>query len=574
MAAQWPRWERLLTQAEQTAAAHEAGRQAVGATRQAADQAGQRASDAMAALTESANTLAQLETARQAAMAALEGFDAAAIATERQALDQRRERLTLAERVWTELHEARAARHTLARDVDHADTARAGAQQLLDEARRVGPAWEAVAAQAERSLAAAELACAASVEQLRATLAEDAPCPVCGATEHPYTHQDTHLHAMLAGLRGEVERARADLRANQSQQAAQEAALRSACERLAGLAQQREALEARIVALTASWDGAPLEAQSADWFAAQRESMRADIDALALREAAWRKASGARDAAQREVDQAQANRTRLQQAADAEREAHARLQAELQQHTLRLEANSTQLDALLAELDAVLSGACSDGWQAQWQRDPAIWRQTRAAEAAQWREQTELHVRATAARATMELELSALTERIAHIDKSGAAHAAEHARLETELARMRTERAALWQGRPTREIERELGLALSSAREQLAARQLAASEAAQAETRARTALAQLSERIAELDGAGSTAATALADWLEDYRRNADDLDPVADSAELAQLLAVGATWLAQERGALGALDAQVASCEAVLAERRAQRAIL
>ncbi|MDT0131552.1 hypothetical protein FPK48_32850, partial [Acinetobacter baumannii] len=80
--------------------------------------------------------------------------------------------------------------------------------------------------------------------------------------------------------------------------------------------------------------------------------------------------------------------------------------------------------------------------------------------------------------------------------------------------------------------------AVSGAREQVAARQQSANDAAQAETRARTALAQLSERILELDGAGAAASAALADWLDDYRRQADGLDDIGDTDELARLLQV------------------------------------
>ena len=89
---------------------------------------------------------------------------------------------------------------------------------------------------------------------------------------------------------------------------------------------------------------------------------------------------------------------------------------------------------------------------------------------------------------------------------------------------------------------------------------------------ARAALAGLVERVAQLDSAGAAAATALADWLEDYRRDLDGLDDVAHLDELARLLQVGAAWLAQERTALNAIETGVGQATAILNERRAQRA--
>ncbi|OON62327.1 exonuclease SbcC [Massilia sp. KIM] len=577
MASQWPRWERLLVQAGEAAAGLQGSQEALAHTRRGALDAGERATAAAAALSRALESVSAQEAARAAATAALESFDGAALARERQQLEQRRERLLQAQHTWTELAAARASLGALARELDHADTARATAERELLALGAAAPALEAAMTQSERSLAAAELACAASVEQLRAALADDAPCPVCGGLDHPYRHQDAQLHAMLSGLRAEVERCRGAVRANGAAQATQDAILGSARERLAALAQQRGALDGRIAALADEWEQhpaaleAPAEAEREAWFADARAALREAAEELVRGEQAMRQAAAARDAAQAELDKAQAARQRLQAALDAERETSARLAADLQAQSARLEAASGQLDTLLAELDPVLADACGDGWQAAWRREPAAWRAARALEAAQWAEQTGLQTRSAAAIATLDTELAAAQERIAQIDRGGAQVAAECQRIGDELARMRAERGALWQGRAALEVERELGAALAAARERLAARQGAANEAAQAETRARAALGQLAQRIAELDGAGAQAAAALADWLEDYRRHADGLDAVEDGAALAQLLNVGAAWLAQERAALGALEAAVTGATVVLGERRAQR---
>ena len=583
MAAQWQRWDKLLAQAAQSVTLDAgAATQLATASRQAQEAAAHEGAAGLA-LADAAARLDTLDAARREAMAALDAGDPQALDHERQALDARRERLASAEKAWTALVTTRQEHADTAGELDRIDTARAAAGRLLDEARAAAPALMAAMQQAEKSLGAAELACAASVEQLRATLSDDNPCPVCGSHQHPYRDvgRGDMLHKMLAGLRAEVADCRARVRDNEAVQAAQAATLAASSERLAGLQRERSTLRKVLDELEAEWTAQPLAAEApadalrAAWFGEARETLRDAVAALDNRVTALRRAAQARDAAQAAYDKAQQEHARLRQALDAAREGGARLQAELRAKTVQREAVAVQLAALLAELDPVLSDACGDGWQDAWRRDPAGWREARARDAAQWQEQTALQTRSGTVLATLEAELAGALERIAQADRHGAGVAAEFKRIDTELGEKRTQRMALWNGRPVLEVERELQAAVGAARNHLSARQAVAAEAAQREASARTALAQLTEHIAGLEGAGTKAASALAEWLEDYRKSAfvKGLDPVDDTVELGRLLAVGGTWLAQERTALGALDAAVASTGAVLAERRAQRVL-
>ena len=588
MATQWPRWDKLLTQAAQSVALDAGAASALASVTVQAQQAAAHEQAAALALSGASERLDALDTARREAMAALDAVDPQALDSERQALDARRERLGAAEKAWTALVTTRQEHADTAAELDRVDTARAAAGRLLEEARGAAPALAAALRQAEKSLAAAELACASNVEQLRATLHDETPCPVCGSHQHPYRDagREDMLHAMLANLRAEVGDCRGRLRDNEAVQAAQAATLAATGDRLAGLQRERATLRKLLDELEAEWAAQPLAAEvpAADgqddtvreaWFADARDALRAAAAALDGRAAALRRAALARDAAQAAYDKAQQEHAGLRQARDSAREAGARLQAELRAATVQRDAAAAQLAHLLAELDPVLSHACGDGWQDAWRRQGNAWHEGRAQEAAQWQQQTELQTRSSAALATLEAEVAGALDRIAQADRHGAGVAAEFKRIDAELKDKRDQRLALWNGRPVAEVEQALQAAVGAARNHLSARQAVATETAQREASARSALAQLTGHLAQLDAAGARAAAGLADWLEDYRKSAfvKGLDPVEDSAELGRLLAVGGTWLAQERSALGALDAQCASATAVLAERRAQRVL-
>ncbi|UVW27456.1 AAA family ATPase [Massilia sp. H6] len=602
MAAQWPRWDKLLGQAAQMERAQADAAAALATAGNQAQEAAQLEQGAARALTEASARLDTLDSARRDAMAALESGDPQALADERQALDARRERLDAAERAWTALASTRQELAHTSGELDRVDTARAGASGLLDAARAAAPALLAAMHQSEKSLTAAELACAASVEELRATLDDDAPCPVCGSLAHPYLDhgREDMLRTMLASLRGEVRDCRKAVRDNEALQATQAATLAAASERLGSLERERGALRTLVAELGAEWaaqaraadvpdaaafdtDGALADAAQAEsasehlpaWFAAAHAASRSALAALEARAAGLRRAAQARDVAQAAYDRAQLDHARLRQAADQAREASTRLHAEVGALTVQQQGLAAQLASVLAELDPVLSAACGDGWQSAWRGNPAQWHASRMHDAAQWQEQTALHARSSAAAATLEAEAAGAGERIAQAERHGAGLAAEFNRLETELKEKRAQRLALWQGRSVSEVECELLAAVAAARKHQTARQAIAAETAQRETGARTALAQLNQHIAALDSAGVRATASLSDWLNDYRRNRSSLgtDAVDDAAELGKLLAVGANWLAQERAALGALDAQVGSASAVLAERRAQRAL-
>ncbi len=220
----------------------------------------------------------------------------------------------------------------------------------------------------------AEAACAASVETLRAALEPDAPCPVCGATEHPYTTDNPQLHAMLASLQAEVAGCRQQYEHAQQQQATHGAEAASQRRQLDAIAQQQQQLHAALQRQQQDWQAQPLAAelanidaeQQADWFASQRSTLQAELHSIGQLDAASRSAAQAKDAAQAAFDRASIAHNARKEAADAARtalsETRSRQQAgaeQLAQSRQRLNDSLDQLDPAFRSDDAMTTGAAT-----------------------------------------------------------------------------------------------------------------------------------------------------------------------------------------------------------------------
>ncbi|MCL6485485.1 MAG: exonuclease SbcC, partial [Janthinobacterium lividum] len=350
-----------------------------------------------AAQAAAAAALATRDAERRAAAGAVQAIDGQLLQQQRGQLEEHARQLNTAEKTWTELARKRQElAHGQARAAQLAQAALAEDTALAAQAARTAQ-LEAGLAQAEKSLKGAEAACAASVEQLRATLQEEQPCPVCGALEHPYTqaeHGNHPLQAMLASLQDEVRACRTHARSNLEQLATHRAALAGYAREQAQTAAELAALPPAIAALEAQWRPhdetlqLPPEAGRAHWFTQQLAANAARLQALALQEAALREASARREQAQAAHELAGAEHARLTAAVTETQTRLAQLRTQQAANKDRAQTSRSALDGLLAQLDAAF--ADTDGaedWKDGWRAGPAAFRAARETESRQWLKQ-------------------------------------------------------------------------------------------------------------------------------------------------------------------------------------------
>ena len=578
LAQSWQLWEQLFAQAGQAAAQADAADASMAASARQVRQALDATQAAQTALASAAAALALRDAERREALAAVQAIDGQGLQEQRGQLEAHARILSSAEKTWSELARQRQAlAHWQAKAAQLAQAAQTESTALAAEAAQTA-LLEARLAQAEKSLKGAEAACAASVEQLRANLQDDLPCPVCGALEHPYSHADDALQAMLASLQDDVLACRTQVRGNLEQLATHKAALAAHMREQAQTAAELSALPSIIDGLNAQWQPhadtlqLPQEDERADWFTQQLAANAAGLQALAQQETALRQAGARREQTQAAHELASSEHARCTSTVADAQARLAQLQAQQAASVDKGETARATLDALLAQLDGAFADADgAEDWKDSWRAGPADFRAARESESRQWLKQQADQDKRGHALATLAAQLEAAllaAGKARHTEQE--AHAV-FAAADKQRTALQAQRNALWQGQSVAEVERSLAAAIAQSKEQLARQQTAAQSASQQRTRLEEACAQLSRRLAALREQEHAAAAALHDWLRQFQE-AHPVHAPADMAGLRARLAIAPDAMRAERDALQVIADRHTAAVSVLAERRQQLA--
>jgi exonuclease SbcC len=574
LAEDWSRWDVLLEDAATLQNSLREAEQKVLSSQRDAQKNRQERDKAADERAKAETALHAAETRLQAALAELAGFDAETLAARRQAAQTRAEQLANAEQLWTALDAAQTQRRKLE---DESRTLReqiVQAESALKQLVADKPSTAARLEQAEKSLSAAEAACAKNVETLRKSLEAGSPCPVCGATDHPYAIGDAPSRAMLADLKAEVDECRKILESLVVRESAQQTDRDKNRQRLTVLAEEQKSLTAALLRDHAAWSAHPLAAEliaiapgdCSAWLADQKRLARIDLATITERENAQRKIANKREDAQKARDQAQQQHSEAQNALNAAETAfNQAMQAAQTAEERKTDCDRHLVDKLIA-LDAAFSG---HDWRPLWRADPLQFHEQRRQKVVQWNDQNRKAEEWQKRIGEIEIEMKSDTEIVS--DKTAQRKRAtyEFQHIDDDLKAGHQKRQALFHGRPVGEVEADLAKAIEDARRKYQRQDEATQKVKQEQVRTETALRREQEALSKSQQAAEQATANLEKWITEF--NICYPDAMLDIPELRALLSHDNAWLKEEREAIKALADAVKRGETILKERQALR---
>ncbi|CAM2068642.1 AAA family ATPase [Sulfidibacter corallicola] len=189
LAGQWTRWHDELDRYHKAHVAAADASHALAEMKRRAETFAERERELNQAHAAATADLDALRRRLGEAERALEDIDATDLPEQRKALLQARDRLAEARRQRTELLRCKQARERAGKAYDELVARGKKARVELESCRAACERLAVRHNEARDTLDRLKLAAGSDVRDLRATLVEGQPCPVCGAAEHPYASE-------------------------------------------------------------------------------------------------------------------------------------------------------------------------------------------------------------------------------------------------------------------------------------------------------------------------------------------------------------------------------------------------
>lgn len=586
----WPRWEALLQQASGLHS-HITGLQARHTAAQAQLPALQAAeTQARQASAAARQQHSQLQTTLATLSAACAATDATALAREQRTQAQRLGHLQTARRLHSDMAHTRQRLQDQQAQLATAQARHAQALADQQASAQALPLLQAELNAARESLQQARLAASPTAEQWRAQLQDQQPCPVCGATDHPYTHTHPAAQALAQvwqRLEELVQSRQAAHDAEKSKNIAASAMKESAADQISALQPDMARLQQQLARWQADWQAHALCAELAAVLTADSAAepvadpatelearhtaatdaklthwlTQAEADTLATQQRldqqaeAHRQQQALRDQAQTRLNTAQTHITRCQQAESAAEQAYTLAAERLAQTSTQLAQAQPQLQDLLGQLDAALApvlpaatppahdrpgfvqgnapGTVADGWQTIWAANPAAFATRMHTRARDWLARHTEAAELARQLHTLDTQLIGLQQQATQAQALLSEHTQAHGRLQQQWQQLSAQRQALLNGQPANAVEAKLTRQQQQAHSHW---QQASEQHRQTELALASAAASQQHTRHQLDALETQAEAArlsLDDWLasfnEQHRSDPSSQDPSSQS---------------------------------------------
>lgn len=420
-----------------------------------------------------------------------------------------------------------------------------------------------------QALERVQLAASENVEQMRAQLTTDEPCPVCGSREHPYAAEDPQLDRVLAELKTmAAEHEQTHLRLSKAQAGLQQV-IDGLTKEIVSLKKDRADREVRVQKLEETWAASPLYSEATQEPAAQRTGWL-----LGRRKQEEEK--------QGQLQEQLQAAHQLQKQVETLREDRDRREKELVGIKGRVQDSARDLELLgekqqqqskeLQEAEEGLKGIereltgyyTADGWFTHWKANSKEGEQVIRGLVVEWKSNLLALDKQLLDQKTLGVTINGYEGQLAGIGTDRERQEQRVGGLKTEADELGGQRAQLFAGRPAVVVERELKEAVDGARQAVDKCREERENLGKIITRTITEKEQNEKGIRQSQQELIQIDRQIREWLSAYNR---DQEENLATEDLVELLEYTAEWMEAERKALRVLDDAAKQAQTVLAER-------